>query len=204
VASQFRSALKVRACLRRTFPKLKKSTWRIKSPLNDNYQCIAWAAVRTDVKWWPVDGNPSVFWPDQAPLDESIEAFTKAFQTIGYATFISEKFEFGFQTVAMFATNDGLVRHMARQHFFGIGWLSKCGNLEDILHFDLRAVEGDPSAFLAAMGFGTYGQVCRIMRRPWAAAVREGGLLRMVIAAASHFSFRLRHPSWIYDNIRRG
>jgi hypothetical protein len=46
---------------------------------------------------------------------------------------------------------------MARQRFFGRGWISKPGELEDIIHRDLSDIEGD-----MAVNMMTYGQVSQV------------------------------------------
>jgi hypothetical protein len=185
----------VRECFHSIFPNLKNTPWSIKSPWNDSYKCIAWAACRTDVIWWPVDGDPQTYWPPGAPLDDSIHAFLQAFARLGYAPCDNPDFEFGYQKVAIYATSDGRVKHMARQHFLGRGWLSKCGSLEDILHANLQCIEGDPSRWEEALG-RSYGQVKQILKRSWWTATVHRCLFRCFWEAAKFWLYRLMHPSW--------
>jgi hypothetical protein len=134
------------------------------------------------VLWWPVGGMPSCYWPPTATLDDSVDSFVQAFSTLGYTPCSSRKFEFGFQKVAIYAASDRKVLHMAGQQFFGRGWLSKCGALEDIIHCDLESIEGDPSPLLAAMG-STYGTVDTVLRRSWVAAISHPNCLHSIWAA---------------------
>ena len=151
--------LNARQLIESSLPRLAGKDWSIKSPYNDEYKCIAWAACCTTHHWWP---DPSAYWPQGVPLEETIDAFIQAFRTLGYEPCDGAEFEFGFQKVAIYSGSDGKVRHMARQHFFGKGWLSKAGILEDILHPDLQSIEGNPLP-----GSYEYGEVKQIMKRSW-------------------------------------
>src|SRR5437867_3573763 len=147
MALVFRSAAEARVQLYREFPNLAATTWRVNSPMDTNYKCIAWAACRTDRVWWPWD-HPSFYWPSEfkkfpigsaVPVGSFTEMFEKKF---GYRSCGSSDFEFGYQKVAIYADALG-VTHMARQRFWGSGWLSKLGGEEDIFHPELTAIEGD-------------------------------------------------------------
>jgi hypothetical protein len=172
--------------------------------MNDIYQCIAWAACRTDIKWWPVDAYPQVYWPPGVDFINEVDYFIQAFATIGYKPCTNRDFEFGYQKVAIYAASDRHVLHMARQHFLGRGWLSKCGDLEDIQHANLDCLEGDLSPFLVMLG-RTYGQVEQILKRSWWSALINLCLFQCFSHAFKFWFYRLRHPTWIWSNIlRRG
>src|ERR1700719_1949278 len=109
------------------FPGLTTVRWIPKSPFDDTYQCIAWAAGDTSRKWWPINIPPLCYWPANVPFDETVSGFIQAFETLGYRATQNRAFEFGHQKVAIYANAVGVVTHMARQHFFGRGWLSKPG-----------------------------------------------------------------------------
>jgi len=168
VRPAFRPERVIRAEIEATFPHIVGTNWLPKSPFDDSYQCIAWAASDTSRKWWPVVSPPECYWPPNAPLNDTVNSFIQAFATLGYAPCTDDSFEFGYQKVAVYATNTGLVRHMARQHFLGKGWLSKPGTLEDIRHPDLRCIEGDPSPTSFE-----YGTVAQILKRSWLTAARH-------------------------------
>ncbi len=187
----FRPAAVVRADLERAFPSLASVRWSAKSPYDDRYQCIAWAACRTDRKWWPVGDFPQppsdAHWPLES-LDASVGAFVQAFATLGYEPCEDASFEFGHQKVAIYANDDNMVTHMARQEFFGRGWLSKPGDLEDILHPDLENIEGDPSPIS-----NEYGRVRQILKRSWWSAFIRLCLFRCSWAAFKFWLYRLAH-----------
>jgi hypothetical protein len=171
-----------------SFPRLVGRKWSIKSPYNDEYKCIAWAACCTAHHWWP---DPSAYWPPGVPLEETVDAFIQAFRTLGYEPCGRPDFEFGFQKVAIYTGSDGMVRHMARQHFLGRGWLSKAGQLEDILHPDLASIEGNPLP-----GSYEYGEVNQILKRSWLRIMQrpcECSRLRCPINALRFWLYRMFH-----------
>jgi hypothetical protein len=192
VAVAFRSAAALLAHLQKGHPNLAGSIWRINSPADDAYQCIAWAACQTDRHMWPhqdywwFSGCPLVSIPDEAPLDYFIQGFA----VLGYMPCGSRGFEFGYQKLAIYANEIGIT-HMARQHFLGRGWLSKLGVLEDIVHQELEDVAGDTSA----MAF-QYGEVVQIVRRSWWVAIRKLCLFHCFWHACKHWLCRIMHPSW--------
>lgn len=163
----FRSDSASRIDLERRFPNLRYSGWRRKSPLNTDYNCFAWAACDDQKLWAPL--LPPYFWPSGAPRELTLECFVETFRSMGYRSCDDSSFQFGFQKVAIYADEEMTPTHMARQHFFGRGWLSKLGNLEDILHPELRNVEGDTAASST-----DYGIVVRVLKRNWWAAARCG------------------------------
>ena len=189
MANRYHAASQVRATMLREFPNLANSKWSIISPWNDDYQCISWAACYTDRRMWPhqdywwFPGLPLVAIAEEAPVGY----FVQGFRLFGYEPCESRAFEFGYQKVAIYA-NDSGATHMARQHFWGRGWLSKPGRLEDILHYELEDIEGDMSP--RAM---EYGKVAQILKRSWWAALRLG-LLRGWWAALKVQIYRLANP----------
>jgi hypothetical protein len=167
------------------FPKLANVDWCIKSPWDDDYQCVAWAECRTDRKSWPGAGY---VWPEGLPQANPPQTaredhFVQRFGLLGYKPCgLDRSFEIGYQKVAIYA-NDLGVTHMARQHFLGRGWLSKAGSMEDILHPNLEDIEGDTSIFA-----NQYGKVTLILKRTWWKAFTSLSLFRCLLAA---FKFRL-------------
>jgi len=163
----FRTELACRIDLERRFPNLRYSGWQRKSPYNKDYNCFALAACDDQKLWAPV--MPPYYWPPGAPRELTLECFIDTFQRMGYEPCEDASFEFGFQKVAIYADEEMTPTHMARQHFFGRGWLSKLGNLEDIVHPELRNVEGDIAATSPE-----YGIVVQILKRNWWTAARHG------------------------------
>jgi hypothetical protein len=134
------------------FPGLGGKEYRLTSPPDRNYNCIAWAAGDCTRWWWP--GPEEVtFWPDGAPRVETLDAFRDAFATLGYVVSDSEDEEAGFQKVALFISDKGVPTHAARQVSSG-RWTSKLGKLDDIEH-GLNDIAGS-----------VYGSVALLLKRP--------------------------------------
>ena len=135
------------------FPGLQTTPFRVTSPADLAYNCIAWAAHDTDNQWWPVGQGPGVFWPPGVPGEETPDAFRAAFVALGYVAGTDESLESGMEKVALFVNSANVPTHAARQLASG-RWTSKLGKLEDIEH-DLRAMEGE-----------IYGTVALVLKRP--------------------------------------
>lgn len=177
----FRSAADARAQLYGEFPNLANAKWRIKSPCDDNYQCIAWAACQVNREWWPWQLT-RYYWPPgfakfpaltPVPVASFAEVFEKLF---GYRQCAGAEFELGYQKIAIYTNGSLGVTHMARQQLLGKRWLSKLGSEEDIVHDTL-----------ADVGQGSYGAAVYYMKRSWWSAFTKPGLFPYVWAL-----FRLR------------
>jgi hypothetical protein len=145
------------------FPGLRGAPYRVTSPRDRTYNCIAWAAADTRKWWWP-DPEGEKFWPAGLDRVETLAVIEAAFASLGYAACAGEELEDGFEKVASFADAAGVPLHAARQLPNGL-WTSKLGEIDDIEH-PLRALEG-----------ATYGSVVRVLRRPLATG-SPGGLQR--------------------------
>jgi hypothetical protein len=95
------------------------------------------------------------YWPADVPREETLSAFTAAFETIGYEVCEGALLESGFQKIAIYADAQNLPRHVARQLPHG-EWTSKIGQYEDIQHKTLDALTGEPPA---------YGTVLQVMKK---------------------------------------
>jgi hypothetical protein len=113
------------------FPGLRGQAYEVKSPKDGRYNCIAWAAG-DDLRWWWPDPGGEDVWPSRVPRVETLEAFRRAFATLGYEACDHEYPEEGYEKVALFA-REGTPRHAARQLPNG-RWTSKLGSREDIEH----------------------------------------------------------------------
>jgi hypothetical protein len=135
------------------FPALRGSAYRVTSPEEDTYNCIAWAAGDTTKWWWPDEpGHPdSAYWPAGVPRVETLEAFRQAFATLGYVVCNDDQPETEYEKIALFALV-GTPKHAARQLPSG-RWTSKLGPMEDIEHarHDLTGL--------------VYGAVALVMKR---------------------------------------
>jgi hypothetical protein len=134
------------------FPALRGTTYQPTSPFNDHYNCIAFALGDTTNWWWP-DESDEVVWPASVPLQETIAAFEALFIGEGFEPCSDDRVEAGFVKVALFADQNSIPTHAARQLPSGV-WTSKFGQEIDIEH-ELHAIEGD-----------AYGRVVRFFRRP--------------------------------------
>ncbi len=121
------------------FPNLNPGNFRPTSPINRNYNCIAWAAEVDDEFWWPSPA-PDAAWPKDVPQEESIPAFIAAYATLGYEVCQDGLHENDYQKVAVYALN-GIPTHAARSLANG-KWTSKLGRNIDIEHDDLDCVNG--------------------------------------------------------------
>ena len=136
--------------LEKLFPGLAGKSFAIKSPKDDHYNCIAWAAGDIHNWWWPDSAHQDT-WPAGVPRLETMSAFRDAFASLGYTVCDSEELETGHEKIALLALA-GVPKHAARRLSSG-RWTSKLGFLEDIEH-DLHDLEGTQ-----------YGSVIIIMKR---------------------------------------
>jgi hypothetical protein len=135
------------------FPNLREEIFEIHSPVDEGYNCIAWAAEEDDRWWWPVP-PPFAYWPPDLPRVATLGNFILAFRTLDYEPSDNYDLEPGFQKVAIYADANGTPQHMARQKESG-AWTSKLGPQEDIDHSTLESLED-----------GEYGRVALVLKRP--------------------------------------
>ena len=140
--------------LEQQFPNLAKAGYTITSTDTIDYNCVAWAAESDEEWWWP-DAMGQEYWPEGAPREETLPAFVAAFNVIGYEICDTPSLELGFQKIAIYADEQNLPRHVARQLKDG-SWTSKIGQYEDIQHRTLEALAGKAPA---------YGRVVQLMKK---------------------------------------
>jgi hypothetical protein len=144
--------------LEQFFPGLARGDYRITSPANPDYNCLAWAVADTGKWWWPGPDEKREYWPPGVLRETTLAAFQAVFALLGYSPCVDEDVELGFEKVALFADISGNPKHAARQLATG-RWTSKLGRMEDIEH-GLRDLEG-----------AVYGSVVLILKRPMTAVV---------------------------------
>lgn len=137
--------------LRKLFPKVTSTNYRLTSPVDRRYNCIAWAAGVNDV-WWEPDPFFQFYWPLGVERSYSIACYMRAYGTLGFTPCDSPSRDPNFQKVALYAANN-VPTHAARQTQDG-WWASKLGPNVDIEH-ELAALDG-----------GEYGRVVTILRKP--------------------------------------
>lgn len=121
------------------FPNLSENNCRPTSPIDEGYNCIAWAAGDTEKWWWP-DAMGQHYWPPGVSRNETIEAFVQAYGLQGYSVRTDETLVPGKQKIAIYADSNGKPTHAARQLADG-WWASKLGQSIDIEH-EFRALDG--------------------------------------------------------------
>jgi hypothetical protein len=106
--------------LEEIFPGLVSAGYTVTSPRSKSYNCIAWAAGDLGKWWWPTPAD-DVFWPLGASRTETLVAFREAFASIGYVKCSGQELEPGFEKIAIFASEQGVPLHAARQLSKGDG-----------------------------------------------------------------------------------
>jgi hypothetical protein len=132
------------------FPDLKASGYQETSPIDQRYNCIAWAAGHQD-RWW--ESAPGYFWPVRASHDAAVTTLVKMFESLGFKACDDESLELGVEKVAIYSLGSDYT-HAARQLPTG-RWASKIGALQDIEHDTLDGLVG-----------AEYGAIDSIMKRP--------------------------------------
>jgi hypothetical protein len=94
-------------------PGLAGTNYRVTSPPDDDYNCIAWAATETDRWWWP-DPLGAGYWPNGITRAETQEAFVTAYATVGFVPAADDSLQPGVEKIAVYAKG-GKPTHAARQ-----------------------------------------------------------------------------------------
>ena len=140
----------------KAFPGLRyDGGFRITSPEDADYNCIAWAYGRKDCWLWPDEDVDGVeVWPQNRKGDVSIRTFIEAYKLQGYEVCDSDELETDMEKVALYAYPDtDECTHAARQLTDGM-WTSKLGPSFDICHSSPYTIQGR-----------LYGMVVCILRR---------------------------------------
>jgi hypothetical protein len=134
--------------LEQLFPGLVGSNYKVTSPIDPAYNCIAWAACDTH-NWWEPDPMGLYYWPSGVLREYSMKAYKAAFETLGYSECGNQQPESGQVKIAIYSIG-GIPKHAARQLISGL-WASKLGQSEDIEH-ELVSLSGyfygNPEVFL--------------------------------------------------------
>ena len=134
--------------LKRRFPSLFRTPFKVTSFPDDTYNCVAWA-MHDNTNWWEPHGQ--AYWPI-VDRDVSFTGYLKMFEAVGFERCSTGDPEEGYEKIAVFADQDGGFSHVARHKQLKF-WTSKCGQADDISHH-LESLEGD-----------LYGQVKVFMKR---------------------------------------
>ncbi len=100
---------------------------------------------------WP-DASEEYAWPEKLQRKPTIENFIVFYQMCGFCKADNFLLETGWEKIAIFE-DMGEVAHAARQLEDG-SWVSRIGDLVDVIHYDLDAVSG-----------GANGLPCAVVKR---------------------------------------
>jgi len=135
-----------------SWPSLTTENAEVKSPDDPFYNCAAFVADDTERKWWPID-QEGYYWPEGFPRDDSTETILKTFEELfGFERCEDGSFEVGYEKVVIFELG-GAPQHLAKQLSTG-EWISKLGDLEDIVHDSPNNLNGP-----------YYGQAVRFLKK---------------------------------------
>lgn len=115
--------------------------FKITSPINRQYNCLAWALNRKDVWMWPIE-NPDeddYYWPEGVDFNTKQETFIKAFEIEGFQICETSDLEEGYEKIALYGYA-GFAFHATRQLPSGL-WTSKNGHSYDIQHSTPQTME---------------------------------------------------------------
>jgi len=109
------------------------------SPFANDYNCFAWAASITTRRWDPTSEDG--YWPKGIARGRTVHDFVNAYASIGYVECRDSSLEDGYEKIAIYEDPIGRATHAARQLKNGL-WTTKFGDFEDIIHLDLKCIEG--------------------------------------------------------------
>lgn len=143
--------------LEQSFPRLTAENYKLTSPKDEAYNCVAWAVGDTNNFWDDVSVKgyriKGYYWPPGISAD-TLDGWKRVFEIHGYNQCDSDAFESEFEKIAIYVDAYSNPSHVARQTGTG-EWTSKLGKGYDIRHKTLDALEGEE-----------YGKVAIIMQRP--------------------------------------
>lgn len=144
------------------FPGLYNDTkFAITSPIDPNYNCIAWAFQLLKDRWMePPGGIPFgldgiTWWPADVEKGMNIRCLIEAFSSVGYVECDSWEHEEGYIKAALYYNPENHKwTHAARESRTGNYWMSKLGPSHDIQHGSPYTIENND-----------YGKVYCIMKK---------------------------------------
>jgi hypothetical protein len=139
------------ADLEEVCPQLKESAYKITSPRDPQYNCVAFAVGDLKAFWYDISVR-GYYWPPGVPSADTLAGWIKVFEIHGYSETEDRSLELEYEKVAIYASSDG-PEHVARQKASGM-WTSKMGKDVDLEHPSLECLEGD-----------FYGKVVKVMKR---------------------------------------
>ncbi len=141
------------------YPKLESGGYKVKSPRDPRYNCVAFAVGDTGHYWqfmgYPGRSRGSYFWPDHIKGD-ALEDWIELFNFVGFSLCETGDLEPDVVKIAIYVVEDNIPTHVARQTRSG-KWKSKLGRGKDIVHDTLESLAGDVE--------DEYGTVARFMKK---------------------------------------
>jgi len=135
------------------FPNTNTEPFIITSPPVPDYNCIAWAYGRSDVRMWP--NTQYFYWPENITNNSNMSSFIELYESIGYNICKDGILELVYEKVSIFELN-GYVTHASRQLQNGL-WTSKLGWQPNVSY--------DVSHTINSISGGVYGNVVIYMKR---------------------------------------
>ncbi len=131
------------------FPGLPRDGYRVTSPPDLNYNCLAWV-LGDNCRWW--EPSADGFWPGPEEESFGLEPFVAVLESHGFKQCESAETDENLEKVALFASG-GEITHASRQLPSG-KWTSKLGSDVDLEH-SLHSLEG-----------AIFGTVAQVLSRP--------------------------------------
>lgn len=123
--------------IRQGFERLQRGDLKVTSDKTVQYNCIAWAMGDAARWWWPESDG---YWPPGAPRAATVEAFTAAFATVGFAPCDDGRPVAGQEKVVLY-TKNGKPTHASFLKAPG-EWSSKLGQGHDVSHRTENCIGG--------------------------------------------------------------
>jgi hypothetical protein len=136
--------------IQRDFPLLNDGNHKETSPIDFNYNCLAFALGDLK-KWWEPPGQFGFYWPAGFPNDVSIPTVSSLIKLHGYTVEVPLNETPDTDAIAIYAEGSDW-SHFAK--YSGGVWMSKLGDGKDISHDRLEDLEG------------YYGKLVAILARP--------------------------------------
>jgi hypothetical protein len=144
--------------LEQCFPKLQNSNYKITSPEDPRYNCVAFSVGCTTLFFQLLERpSKTYYWPPGIPRDDTLECWIQLYTIHGYKPCEIGDLEPNVEKIAIYVGATGEPLHVARQLVSG-WWQSKLGQGQDLEHETLESLEG--------YDMDEYGKVACFLSRP--------------------------------------
>src|SRR5258708_6860805 len=100
--------------IEKVFPGLASSGYRITSPAEARYNCLAWA-VGSDQTWLQAERVNGYYWPPGVTRENSVSSWIDVMRMHGFESCDDSEQEPGWEKVAIYVDASGEPGHIARQ-----------------------------------------------------------------------------------------